>query len=95
MPFLDEWDREAAGFLERRNPICSIADSLRVMPRGAHSGERNARAPRAPRAKTIVGIVGNVKYSGLDEETPAEIYLPYDQEPVDAFTVTCAAPETR
>ena len=38
--------------------------------------------------KTIVGVVGNVKYSGLDEETPAEIYLPYDQEPVDAFTVT-------
>ncbi len=37
--------------------------------------------------KTIVGVVGNVKYSGLDEETPAEIYLPYDQHPVDAFTV--------
>ena len=37
--------------------------------------------------KTIVGIVGNVKYRGLDEETPAEIYLPYDQHQVDAFTV--------
>jgi putative ABC transport system permease protein len=37
--------------------------------------------------KTIVGIVGNVKYGGLDEETPAEIYLPYDQHQVDAFTV--------
>jgi putative ABC transport system permease protein len=37
--------------------------------------------------KTIVGVVGNVKYRGLDEETPAEIYLPYDQHPVDAFTV--------
>ena len=37
--------------------------------------------------KTIVGIVGNVKYQGLDEETPAEIYLPFDQHAVDAFTV--------
>ena len=37
--------------------------------------------------KTIVGIVGNVKYDGLDEETPAEIYLPYDQHHVDAFSV--------
>ena len=37
--------------------------------------------------KTIVGIVGNVKYGGLDEETPAEIYLPFDQHQVDAFTV--------
>jgi len=38
-------------------------------------------------SKTIVGVVGNVKYGGLDEETPAEIYLPYDQHQVDAFTV--------
>ena len=38
-------------------------------------------------SKTVVGIVGNVKYGGLDEETPAEIYLPYDQHQVDAFTV--------
>ena len=37
--------------------------------------------------KTVVGIVGNVKYGGLDEESPAEIYLPYDQQRVDAFTV--------
>jgi len=37
--------------------------------------------------KTIVGVVGNVKDGGLEEETPAEIYLPYDQHPVDAFTV--------
>jgi ABC-type antimicrobial peptide transport system permease subunit len=43
----------------------------------------------------VIGVVGNVKYRGLDEETPAEIYLPYDQQPVDAFTVavrTAAVP---
>jgi ABC-type antimicrobial peptide transport system permease subunit len=28
-----------------------------------------------------------VKYGGLDEDTPPEIYLPYDQHPVDAFSV--------
>ena len=41
--------------------------------------------------KTIVGVVGNVKYGGLDEESPAEIYLPFDQNPVDAFTVAVRA----
>ena len=42
--------------------------------------------------KTIVGVVGNVKYGGLDEETPAEIYMPYDQHQVDAFTVAVRTP---
>jgi putative ABC transport system permease protein len=41
--------------------------------------------------KTIVGVVGNVKSGGLDEETAAEIYLPYNQQPVDAFTVAVRA----
>jgi len=40
----------------------------------------------------VVGVVGNVKYGGLDEETPAEIYLPYEQQPVDAFTVAVRTP---
>jgi predicted permease len=41
--------------------------------------------------KTIVGVVGDVKSGGLDEDTPAEIYLPYDQQPVNAFTVAVRA----
>ncbi len=41
--------------------------------------------------KTIVGVVGDIKYRGLDEDTPAEIYLPYEQQPVDAFTVAVRA----
>ena len=55
--------------------------------RTTDSGERGTLASRAQRAETIVGVVGNVKYGGLDEETPAEIYLPYDQHPVEAFTM--------
>jgi putative ABC transport system permease protein len=49
----------------------------------------SAELARAARngPKTIVGVVGDVKYGGLDEDTPAEIYLPYEQHPVDAFTV--------
>jgi putative ABC transport system permease protein len=37
--------------------------------------------------KTIVGIVGNVKYSGLDALPPPEVYVPYKQHPVDALTI--------
>ena len=32
-------------------------------------------------------MVGDVKFGGLDEDSPAEIYLPYAQHPVTAFTV--------
>jgi putative ABC transport system permease protein len=48
---------------------------------------------RGPRNndKTIVGIVGDVKYGGLDAETPPEIYLPYAQHQVDEFTVAVRA----
>lgn len=54
-----------------------------------HQIRISAQLGRDPRngPKTIVGIVGNVKYGGLDEESPAEIYLPYDQQRVAAFTV--------
>jgi putative ABC transport system permease protein len=37
--------------------------------------------------KTIVGIVANVKWSGLDAVPPPEVYLPYAQHPVDALTM--------
>jgi putative ABC transport system permease protein len=38
-------------------------------------------------AKTIVGVVGDVKYGGLDIAAPPEIFLPYDQHPIDNLTV--------
>jgi putative ABC transport system permease protein len=69
-------ERAAQRFFAGVNPI---GQQIRV------SAELARHARRGP--KTIVGVVGNVKYGGLDEETPAEIYLAYDQHPVDAFTV--------
>jgi putative ABC transport system permease protein len=69
-------ERTAQRFFAGVNPIGEQIRVSATLARQARNGP-----------KTIVGVVGNVKYSGLDEETPAEIYLPYDQEPVDAFTV--------
>ena len=37
--------------------------------------------------KTIVGVVGDVKFGGLDLTAPPEIYLPYAQQPVDSLTI--------
>jgi putative ABC transport system permease protein len=75
-------ERAAQRFFAGLNPI---GQQIRVSAELA----RNAR--NGP--KTIVGIVGNVKYGGLDEEAPAEIYLPYDQHQVDAFTVAVRTTE--
>jgi putative ABC transport system permease protein len=69
-------ERAAERFFAGRDPV---GQQIRV------SAQLARHARNGP--KTIVGVIGNVKYGGLDEETPAEIYLPYDQHPVDAFTV--------
>jgi putative ABC transport system permease protein len=37
--------------------------------------------------KTIVGVVGDVKYGGLDLAAPPEVFLPYAQHPVDSLTI--------
>src|SRR5256885_13497856 len=69
-------ERAARRFFSGQNPI---GQQIRV------SAELARDARTGP--KTIVGVVGNVKYGGLDEDTPAEIYLSYEQHPVNAFTV--------
>ena len=69
-------ERTAQRFFSGQNPV---GRQIRV------SAELAREARNGP--KTIVGVVGNIKYGGLDEDTPAEIYLPYEQHAVDAFTV--------
>jgi putative ABC transport system permease protein len=69
-------ERTARRFFSGQNPV---GQQIRV-------GAELARVARNG-PKTIVGVVGDVKYGGLDKDTPAEIYLPYEQQPVDAFTV--------
>jgi putative ABC transport system permease protein len=51
-----------------------------------HLGARLASDVRSG-MKTIVGVVGDVKYGGLDVTAPPEVFLPYTQHPVDSFTV--------
>jgi len=69
-------ERTARRFFAGLNPIGQRIRISAQLARHARNGP-----------KTIVGVVGDVKYGGLDGETPAEIYLPYDQHPVDAFSV--------
>jgi putative ABC transport system permease protein len=69
-------ERAAQRFFAGQNPV---GQQIRV------SAELAREARNGP--KTIVGVVGNIKYGGLDEDTPAEMYLPYEQHSVDAFTV--------
>jgi putative ABC transport system permease protein len=51
-----------------------------------HLGVRLTRGVRSGQ-KTIVGVVGDVKYGGLDGSTPPEVYLPHAQHPVDGLTI--------
>ncbi len=69
-------ERAAQRFFPGQNPV---GQQIRV------SAELAREARNGP--KTIVGVVGNIKDGGLDEDTPAEIYLPYEQQPVGEFTI--------
>jgi predicted permease len=69
-------ERAAQQFFSGQNPV---GQQIRV---SAQLARDTRRGP-----KTIVGVVGNIKYGGLEKDTPAEIYLPYEQHPVDAFTI--------
>jgi putative ABC transport system permease protein len=69
-------ERAAQRFFPGRDPVGQQIRISAELARDARNG-----------SKTIVGVVGDIKYGGLDEDTPAEIYLPYEQQPVDAFTV--------
>ncbi len=69
-------ERTAQRYFAGQNPLGRQIRIAATLSRDARNGP-----------KTVVGVVGDVKYDGLDEDTPAEIYVPYEQQPVDAFTV--------
>ena len=69
-------ERTAQRYFAGQNPVGQQIRVTAQLSRDARNGP-----------KTIVGVVGDIKYGGLDEDTPAEIYLPYEQQAVDAFTV--------
>jgi predicted permease len=73
-------ERAAQRYFAGLNPIGRQIRVGAVLARHARNGP-----------KTIVGVVGNIKYGGLDQETPAELYLPFEQHPVEAFTVAVRA----
>jgi putative ABC transport system permease protein len=77
-------ERAAQRYFSGENPIGQQIRVSAELARHARSG-----------LKTIVGVVGDIKYRGLEEDTPAEVYLPYEQHPVDAFTVAVRTPADR
>jgi len=68
--------RLAERYFGARDPIGRQIEVSISLVNGARNGP-----------KTIVGVVGNVKSDALEDESPAEIYIPYAQEPVGDFTV--------
>jgi putative ABC transport system permease protein len=67
-------------------PVAIVSDSLarRDFPGASPLGARlriDDRNP--PRTVEIVGVVGDVKHTGLDAEGSADIYVPYAQTPQD------------
>jgi putative ABC transport system permease protein len=57
-----------------------------------HLGARLTSTTTRSGMKTIVGIVGDVKYGGLDLTAPPEVFLPYPQHPVESFSMVIRTP---
>src|SRR5712664_966558 len=82
------WVRACGAGNSARAPTSSDprCGSTASRSRQIHLGVRLAAGVRSGQ-KTIVGIVGNVKYIGLDLTPPAEVYVPHAQNPVDGLTI--------
>ena len=73
-------EQAAQRFFSGQNPVGRQIRVSAKLARDARTGP-----------KTIVGVVANIKSGGLAEDTPAEIYMPYEQHAVNAFTVAVRA----
>jgi putative ABC transport system permease protein len=66
-------------------PVVIINDSLarRLFPDGKAVGKRVKLSDQeqTPEWRSIVGVVGDIKYSGLDDPAQASIYTPFAQTP--------------
>jgi putative ABC transport system permease protein len=64
------------------NPVVIIDETMAktFFPNDPIGKRLNHRSPRE-----IVGVVGNVKHSGLDAKSKAQIYIPLSQDPANSF----------
>jgi len=74
-----------AGDRNGSEPVVVInrAFASQLFPSGDAVGHRLRiiNPEQSPEWRTIVGVVGDVKYRGLDEETPPTLYTPFAQTP--------------
>src|SRR5262249_37977800 len=63
--------------------VISRALALRICPKDSCAGKslRLVNPEQSGEWRTIVGVVENVRYSGLDDPGRAAIYTPFDQTP--------------
>lgn len=76
--------------------VINRALAAQLFPAGDALGHRLriVNPEQASDWRTIVGVVGDIKYRGLDEDTPATIYTPFSQTPFMWLYVMVRTPAT-
>jgi len=71
--------------------VCAVSQELakRFWPNDTPLGKRLKLAPAESEAewRTVIGVVGDVRYQGLDQGTGLAIYLPYNQAAAGAMNL--------
>ncbi len=100
VPLLSGRDVDAHDLAESP-PVALISKTLaqRHFPDRSPLGERLEIDDQPWRTVEIVGVVGDVKYTGLDSEPTADVYVPYAQTPPDVSVwlanIFCLAVRTK
>ena len=76
--------------------LVNRAFASRFFPAGDAIGHRLriVNPEQSPEWRTIVGVVGDIKYRGLDENTPPTLYTPFAQTPFMWLYVMVRTPAT-